>query len=180
MEHEPTWSPFKQMCGLAFVGYSRVTDFAKMAFKYVPDYWSFQSMADTDMFRWRAALEQRLDELHDKRRKPSSMVKPLSRMMCNGIVRGRKSAQAGRMSDDELADLTHMLSLRGCYRSQATLTSRSVAWPVKQGAAGRSARPCAAEAQRRAQRRGWPMGQVSLSVMKVEFRPTKRRTGGCT
>ena len=50
MEHEPTWSPFKQMCGLAFVGYSRVTDFAKMAFKYVPDYWSFQSMADTDMF----------------------------------------------------------------------------------------------------------------------------------
>ena len=59
MEHEPTWSPFKQMCGLAFVGFSRVTDFAMMVFKHVPDYWSFQSMVDTDLFRWRAELEQR-------------------------------------------------------------------------------------------------------------------------
>ena len=65
MQHEPTWSPLKNMCGLAFVGFSRVTDFAKMAFKYVPDYWAFQAMAESDLFRWRSTLEERLDKLHD-------------------------------------------------------------------------------------------------------------------
>ena len=35
MEHDPKWNPFKNMCGLAFVGMSRTTDFASMALKYV-------------------------------------------------------------------------------------------------------------------------------------------------
>ena len=59
MEHDPKWNPFKNMCGLAFVGMSRTTDFASMAFKYVPDYWVFRSAAETDMFRWRESLEAR-------------------------------------------------------------------------------------------------------------------------
>ena len=38
MEHDATWQPFRIMCGLAFVGMSRVTDFEHMAFRHVPDY----------------------------------------------------------------------------------------------------------------------------------------------
>eukprot|EP00435_Cladocopium_sp_Y103_P014023 s3924_g3.t1 len=64
MDHEPTWCPLKCI-GLAFVGMSRTKDFAQMAFKYVPDYWVFYSVKDTDIFKWRASLELRLDELHD-------------------------------------------------------------------------------------------------------------------
>eukprot|EP00435_Cladocopium_sp_Y103_P058239 s515_g20.t1 len=65
MQHEPTWSPCKSQPGLAFVGMSRTTDFALMAFKYVPDYWTFRSVAETDLFKWREKLEKRLDDLHD-------------------------------------------------------------------------------------------------------------------
>eukprot|EP00435_Cladocopium_sp_Y103_P051080 s1595_g15.t1 len=65
MDHEPTWCPFKHMCGLAFVGMSRAKDFAQMAFKYVPDYWMFFSVKETDIFKWREALEMELDHLHD-------------------------------------------------------------------------------------------------------------------
>eukprot|EP00435_Cladocopium_sp_Y103_P013344 s3509_g3.t1 len=43
----------------------RTTDFAKTAFRYVPDYWTFRSVAETDLFKWREILEKRLDDLHD-------------------------------------------------------------------------------------------------------------------
>ena len=36
-----------------------------MAFRHVPDYWSFRAVAETDLFRWRAQLEKHLDKLHD-------------------------------------------------------------------------------------------------------------------
>ena len=113
MEHEPTWSPFKQMCGLAFVGFSRVTDFSKMAFKYVPDYWTFQSMVDTDMFRWRAALEQRLDELHDQTAEIIFEGRASVQEDVQRHVAWSESLKGAEMSPEEVADLTHMLSLRG-------------------------------------------------------------------
>jgi hypothetical protein len=139
MEHEPTWSPFKQMCGLAFVGYSRVTDFAKMAFKYVPDYWSFQSMADTDMFRWRAALEQRLDELHDKTAETifhgQASVKDDVQRHCAWS----EKCTGRQMSDNELADLTHMLSLRGVL-PQPGYTDKPVRRLASKAGGGRTQR----------------------------------------
>lgn len=113
MQHEPTWSPFKNQCGLAFVGFSRVTDFANMAFKYVPDYWVFQSMADTDMFRWRAALEKDLDKLHDE---TAAKIFGGQASVQDDVQRHRAWSEALRgssLSDEEVADLTRMLSLRG-------------------------------------------------------------------
>ena len=113
MQHEPTWSPFKNQCGLAFVGFSRVTDFANMAFKYVPDYWVFQSMAETEMFRWRASLEKELDNLHDK---TAAKVFGGKASVQDDVQRHRAWSEALRgssLSDEEVADLTHMLSLRG-------------------------------------------------------------------
>ena len=113
MEHEPTWSPFKNMCGLAFVGFSRVTDFSKMAFKHVPDYWTFQSMAETDMFRWRSELEQRLDTLHDQ---TAAIVFQGKSSIQDDLQRHQAFTEAltgSKMSVEALADLTHMLSVRG-------------------------------------------------------------------
>ena len=113
MEHEPTWSPFKNMCGLAFVGFSRVTDFSKMAFKYLPDYWVFQSMAETDMFRWRCQLEKRLDALHDQ---TAAVLFDGNAAVQDDVQRHRAwSERLNRkmLSEPELADLVHMLSLRG-------------------------------------------------------------------
>ena len=113
MEHEPTWSPFKHMCGLAFVGFSRVTDFAKMAFKNVPDYWTFQSMVDTDMFRWRSDLERRLDELHDKTAKIVFRGKASIKDDVQRHQAWTENLTGSKMSEEALADLTHMLSVRG-------------------------------------------------------------------
>ena len=113
MEHEPTWSPFKHMCGLAFVGFSRVTDFSKMAFKNVPDYWTFQSMVETDMFRWRSDLERRLDELHDR----TAAIAFQGKSSINDDVQRHQawteSLTGSKMTEEALADLTHMLCVRG-------------------------------------------------------------------
>ena len=113
MEHEPTWSPFKHMCGLAFVGFSRVTDFAKMAFKNVPDYWTFQSMVDTDMFRWRSDLERRLDDLHDQTAKIVFHGKSSTKDDVQRHQAWTENLTGSKMSEEALADLTHMLSVRG-------------------------------------------------------------------
>ena len=113
MQHEPTWSPLKNMCGLAFVGFSRVTDFAKMAFKYVPDYWAFQAMAESDLFRWRSTLEERLDKLHDL---TANEIFDGKATLEDDVARHRSwtEKQKGRaMSEAEIADLKHMLSVRG-------------------------------------------------------------------
>ena len=61
LEHEPTWQPFRSICGLAFVGLSRVTDFLYIAFRHVPDYWVFRAVADTPLFHWRSGLEMQLE-----------------------------------------------------------------------------------------------------------------------
>ena len=113
MEHEPTWSPFKHMCGLAFVGFSRVTDFSKMAFKNVPDYWTFQSMVDTDMFRWRSDLERRLDDLHDQTAKIVFQRKSAIKDDVQRHQAWTENLTGSKMSEEALADLTHMLSVRG-------------------------------------------------------------------
>ena len=113
MEHEPTWSPFKHMCGLAFVGFSRVTDFSKMAFKNVPDYWTFQSMVETDMFRWRSDLERRLDELHDRTAAIAFQGKSSIKDDVQRHQAWTESLTGSKMTEEALADLTHMLSVRG-------------------------------------------------------------------
>eukprot|EP00438_Fugacium_kawagutii_P029533 Skav228088 [mRNA] locus=scaffold913:453422:454021:+ [translate_table: standard] len=84
-----------------------------MAFKYVPDYWVFQSMADTDMFQWRAALEQRLDDLHDQT--AAKLFKGKASVQ-DDVQRHRQWSEAlkgSSLSAEELADLQHMLSVRG-------------------------------------------------------------------
>ena len=108
-DHEPTWSPLKCL-GLAFVGMSRATHFARMAFKYVPDYWAFRAVADTDLFRWRAALEKRLDALHDATARgifggAVSVEDDLARHVAWSESRQQAAAQ--------VKGLRKMLSLRG-------------------------------------------------------------------
>ena len=139
MEHEPTWSPFKNMCGLAFVGFSRVTDFSKMAFKYVPDYWSFQAMAETDMFRWRSALEKRLDTLHDQ---TATILFDGNASVEDDVGRHRSWSEAlrkSKLTEAEVADLTHTLSLRGVL-PQPGYTDKPARRPANKAGGGRSKR----------------------------------------
>ena len=112
MDHEPTWSPLKCL-GLAFVGMSRATDFHKMAFKYVPDYWAFRAVADTDLFKWRAELELRLDALHDATAQAAfqgavSVEEDLARH-----VSWTEAKRGAPVPPEETADLRQMLALRG-------------------------------------------------------------------
>lgn len=139
MEHEPTWSPFKNMCGLAFVGFSRVTDFSKMAFKYVPDYWSFQAMAETDLFRWRSALEKRLDTLHDQ---TAAVLFDGKASVKDDVARHRawsEGLRRSKLTEAEVADLTHMLSLRGVL-PQPGYTDKPARRPANKAGGGRSQR----------------------------------------
>ena len=100
-------------CGLAFVGFSRVIDFSKMAFKNVLDYCMFQAMVETDMFRWRSNLEQRLDELHDERAAIVFQGKSSIKDDAQRHQAWTESLTGSNMSEEALADLTHMLSVRG-------------------------------------------------------------------
>ena len=139
MEHEPTWSPFKNMCGLAFVGFSRVTDFSKMAFKHVPDYWTFQGMAETDMFRWRTELEQRLDALHDQ---TAAIVFQGKSSIKDDVQRHQTFTEdltGKKMSQEALADLTHMLSVRGVL-PQSGYKDKPVRGVANKAGGGRSKR----------------------------------------
>ena len=139
MEHEPTWSPFKNMCGLAFVGFSRVTDFSNMAFKYVPDYWSLQAMAETDMFRWLSSLEKRLDTLHDQ---TAAIVFDGKASVEDDVGRHRSWSEGlrrSKLTEAEVSDLTHMLSLRGVL-PQPGYTDKPARRPANKAGGGRSQR----------------------------------------
>ena len=155
-----------------------------MAFKHVPDYWSFQSMVDADLFRWRAELEQRLDELHDR---TAEIMFEGRASVQEDVQRHRawsESLKSAQMSPEEVADLTHMLSLRGVL-PQPGYTDKPVrrmaAWLAKQVVAGPSVRPCAVPPRRRPACRMWEMGPGSRSVMQAVCRLTKMRiTPSCT
>ena len=77
------------------------------------NYWTFQSMVDTDMFRWRADLERRLDELHDKTAKIVFRGKASIKDDVQRHQAWTENLTGSKMSEEALADLTHMLSVRG-------------------------------------------------------------------
>ena len=93
MEHEPTWQPFRSICGLAFVGLSRVTDFLYIAFRHVPDYWVFRAVADTPLFHWRSTLEMQLDAKHDATSNRHFLEKHHFRMSSIVMSFGRRRQQ---------------------------------------------------------------------------------------
>ena len=127
------------MCGLAFVGFPRVTDFSKMAFKHVPDYWSFQAMAETDLFRWRSALEKRLDTLHDQ---TAAILFDGKASVEDDVSRHRswsEGLRSSKLTEAEVADLTHMLSLRGVL-PQPGYTDKPARRPANKAGGGRSQR----------------------------------------
>ena len=86
-----------------------------MPFKHVPDSWTFQGMGETDMFRWRTELEQRLDALRDQ----TAAI----------IFKGKRSIKDGqKMAQEALADCPHAVR---AWRSTAASWSckQSRRWP---------------------------------------------------
>ena len=113
MEHEPTWQPFRSVCGLAFVGLSRATDFAHIAFRHVPDYWSFRAVADTALFQRRSTLEMQLDAKHDATSARQFFGKASVESDLERHVLWSEKITGAVMSSENKKDLLQMLSVRG-------------------------------------------------------------------
>ena len=113
MEHEPTWQPFRSICGLAFVGLSRATDFAHIAFKHVPDYWVFRAVAETPLFRWRSSLELQLDAKHDATSERQFFGKATVEDEFERHLQWSERKTGSPMSSENKTDLLQMLSVRG-------------------------------------------------------------------
>ena len=113
MEHEPTWQPFRSICGLAFVGMSRVIDFMYIAFRHVPDYWVFRAVAETPLFQWRSTLELQLDAKHDATSNRHFFGKASLQDEYERHVAWSESMTGSPMTDQNKADLMQMLAVRG-------------------------------------------------------------------
>ena len=113
MEHEPTWQPFRSICGLAFVGMSRVTDFLYIAFRHVPNYWVFRAVAETPLFQWRSALELQLDAKHDATSKRQFFGKASLQDEFARHVVWSESTTGCSMTEENKVDLMQMLAVRG-------------------------------------------------------------------
>ena len=113
MEHEPTWQPFRNVCGLAFVGFSRATDFGHIAFRHVPDYWEFRAVADTALFRWRSTVEMQLDARHDATSERQFFGNASIQDDLDRHVSWSEKMTGAVMSSENKIDLLQMLSVRG-------------------------------------------------------------------
>ena len=87
-----------------------------MAFRHVRDYWVFQEAAESDLFKWRSELELLLDKLHDA---TAAIAFPGCSPLEDDLARRRQWTEdnLGRsMSEQQLADLRRMLSVRGALQ----------------------------------------------------------------
>ena len=167
VDHEPTWSPLKCL-GLAFVGMSRATDFARMAFKYVPDYWAFRAVADTDLFRWRAELEKRprrAARCHSQRHLRRRCVRRRRPRPPRGMVGG---PAASSHDAAEVEDLRQMLSLRGML-SAPHYDDRPTKLPASKLGGGRKRRKTCGQCPRPSTRQ----------TRKKAARPTRMKKTSC-
>ena len=139
MEHEPTWQPFRTVCGLAFVGLSRATDFARIAFRHVPDYWAFRAVADTPLFKWRATLEMQLDAKHDATSKRQFFGKATVEDEFDRHVQWSETTTGSPMSSENKADLWQMLSVRGVLAAPE-YTDKPTRLPASKLGGGRNKR----------------------------------------
>ena len=139
MEHEPTWQPFRLCCGLAFVGASRVTDFEHMAFRRVPNYWTFREVADTQMFKWRTELEKQLDQKHDATAKRQFFGKASLADDIARHVEWSENRKGGALTQAEETDLVQMLSVRGVLQAPR-YTDKPTRLPASKLGGGRNKR----------------------------------------
>ena len=138
-QHEPTWFACKSQPGLAFVGMSRTTEFALMAFKYVPDYWVFRSVAETDLVKWREKLEKRLDDLHDATAARIFSGHNTVRDDMDHHVTWSEQRLGRKLTQAEVEDLQNMLSLRGMLTAPV-YTDKPVRGLATKGGGGRNKR----------------------------------------
>ncbi len=139
MEHEPTWQPFRTVCGLAFVGLSRATDFAHIAFRHVPDYWAFRAVADTPLFKWRSTLEMQLDAKHDATSERQFFGKATVEDEFERHVQWSENTTGAPMSCEDRTDLWQMLSVRGVLAAPE-YTDKPTRLPASKLGGGRNQR----------------------------------------
>eukprot|EP00435_Cladocopium_sp_Y103_P024727 s3309_g6.t1 len=139
MEHEPTWQPFRSICGLAFVGMSRIIYFLYIAFRHVPDYWVFRAVAEAPLFQWRSSLEKQLDDKHDATSKRQFFGKASLQDEYERHVVWSESTTGCPMTDENKAALMQMLAVRGVLAAPA-YTDKPQRLPASKLGGGRNKR----------------------------------------
>jgi hypothetical protein len=114
--HHPNTRPVANV-GLAFVGMSRTENYASQGFRNLPDFWEFRQVLQHKLFKWRAALEEHMDTLHDQ-----TMALLLGRAFdAQEDVRMHREwsqRKLGReLTEEELRDLGDMLAVRGLRKA---------------------------------------------------------------
>ncbi len=110
--HHPSYQPVAQV-GLAFVGMSRTCMWNAHAFRSLPGFWDFRKVLKDKLFKWRGALEERMDGLHDQ---TMSLILGRAFTLEEDVRLHREWSERklGRvLSEEELKDIRDMLSVRG-------------------------------------------------------------------
>jgi hypothetical protein len=114
--HHPNTQPVANP-GLAFVAMSRTCAWADQAFRNLPDFWEFRKILQNKLFKWRSALEERMDAAHDR-----TMALVWGRSFDAEEDVRRHQAWSERklersLTDDELRDIKEMLGVRGLRKA---------------------------------------------------------------
>ena len=111
-QHKPNYQPVARL-GLAFVGMSRCTDFARMAFRNLPGFGEFRKVLQDQMHGWRSAFETAMDARHD-----ACMNELFGRAWTleedvAAHVQWSEAKEKRTLTELEVADIHAMLKVRG-------------------------------------------------------------------
>ncbi len=110
--HHPNTKPVATM-GLAFVAMTRTREWSKQGFRDLPDFWEFRKVLKDDLFKWRAELEKKMDDAHD-RTMTGALGTPFTlELDIQKHCEWSQKKKGKKLSDEELADIREMLQVRG-------------------------------------------------------------------
>ena len=112
--HQPTYQPVAKL-GLAFVGMSRCTDFARQAFRNLPAFSEFRKILvdPAGMYKWRKTFEERMDRIHDRcMHHAKGQAWGLDEDVA-AHVQWTEQVKKRDLKAEEIADIRCMLQVRG-------------------------------------------------------------------
>ena len=111
-QHQPNYQPVARL-GLAFVGMSRCTDFARMAFRNLPGFGEFRKVLQDPMHGWRSAFETAMDARHDACMNAHMGKTWTLEDDVAAHVQWSESKELRALTELEVGDLHAMLKVRG-------------------------------------------------------------------
>ena len=108
--------------GLAFVAWSRATDWSRMAFRSLPPLGNFLAVRQSRDFKRREQFEQEMDSLHEQHMTSLGMS-PSQEVQEHVLHMQRVAPTAGLASDADIGDLKAQLEFRGVQGLHDSVTS---------------------------------------------------------